>query len=1048
MKVTILQSLLGLLLLLTSLSFIQAQVPINNREDNNLKVLPDRPGEGVMVARGKNTNPIPLKQTDVKMSVFGFVASVDVEQTFINSFPEKIEAIYIFPLPTNAAVDDMEITIGKRKIRGEIKTREEARREYEQARDSGNRAALLEQERPNIFMTAIANIEPNSQIVVKIHYTERIAYDDGGFRFSFPMVVAPKYIPGDLQVRDGKLKRLPNPTPASPAIDVEKIVPPNLPAGIRPGNITLTLDLEAGFPIKKINSITHQIKSDKITASHYKIQLARLDEIPNRDFVLEYKIAGEQPEAVVMQSSDQQGEGYFLMMAAPPSDFKIKDIVAREMIFIVDTSGSMNGLKMEQAKNAMRACLRGLNPQDDFNIIRFSNDFQAMWQKSQSVNQLNINSADQFVNNLRAVGGTEMYAPLMHALQHNPAMAGQPVKPRTIVFITDGQVGNEAQILEAVKQNLGQTKIFTFGIDSAVNEYFLRKLAEIGQGTSEFILPAQQDFETVINRFQSRISAPMLSNVAIDWGQMQVSDFYPNPIPDLYINQPLFITGKFKSIGTREQVFVKALSAVGLSSLPVVIDTSVSNIRFRALSSLWARAKVEELSNKLIETPNSPAAKQEIIDLGLKHKLLTQFTSFVALEEKTIVPKEGGKPQTIKVPVPLPENWNGNNADDAILRDEEEKRGKMEILKRKADKITSQSAPNYYRMTTPERKAAPSISTQNVDTSGLGSSPGAVSAKGAREESGRALGTMTSTDSRPGVAISRHSTPVPSSAPPPPPEPERSAKVGNMSANVKAPVSDKAGSRGDRSNTPADTKGKEKDRTFSNEANSVKEPKVVNKSEVKSEAIDLADSRSLDEVERYLARSQAINGAWADMEQNAIRTTAITTLAFVLNGNTARKGNYQPQLRRAIELLNSSVDSNGVLSDKGSVVSTDTLAITLWAMSEIVSDSPSVSNKQTAERLLVSLLKRRSSNGLWLAKEGASESISATSWAIIALESAKKAGLNVEQSIIDEANRAFAKDGKNKLSLNVLIKELNLTSSQPVANAAIRYLILSNPTNP
>ena len=1025
MKAGILCCLLGLLFLLTPINFTQAQPPIGrapqNRPIDNLRVMPDKPGEGVMIPKGI-PSPIPLKQTDIKMSIFGFVASVDVEQTFVNTFPEKIEAVYIFPLPTNSAVDDMEITIGKRKIRGEIKTREEARREYEQAKDTGNRAALLEQERPNIFVTAVANIDPGSQIEVKIHYTERIAYDDGGFRFVFPMVVAPRYIPTDMQVKDGKLRRLPNPTPTSPVTDADKIVPPNLPsnlaAGTRPGNITLILDLEAGFPIKKVNSITHQIKSDKVTASHYRIQLAKLDEIPNRDFVLEYKIAGEQPEAVVMQSTDQQGDGYFLMMAAPPSDFKIKDIVSREMIFIVDTSGSMNGLKMEQAKNAMRACLRGLNPQDDFNIIRFSSDFEPMWKTSQSVNQANINSADQFVNNLRAVGGTEMYAPLMQALQNNPAMPGQPVKPRTIVFITDGQVGNEAQILEAVKQNLGQTKIFTFGIDSAVNEYFLRKLAEIGQGTSEFILPTQQDFETVINRFQSRISAPMLTNLAIDWGQMQVSDFYPNPVPDLYVNQPVFITGKFKATGTREQVFIKALSAVGLSSLPVVIDTAANNIRFRAVSSLWARAKAEQLSNKLIETPNNPAIKQEITNLGLKHKLLTQFTSFIALEEKTIVPKEGGKPQTIKVPVPLPDGWAGVGQDDVIAQaDEEEVRKNLyRFSAQGADKNNRiQSLPTVSAAPAEKKTSAPKGLGQRADTD-----------TSRVTGTGRKVGASGISRSATAESPARRSESVPMATPAQPaPEPTRQGDLaGAMSTDAKAPM---IASNPTRPDAPVNRKS--------------------NKDLNKSEASELADSRSLDETERYLGRSQAIDGAWADAQENTVRTTAMATLAFVLNSNTARKGNYQPQLRRAIELINNSVDSNGVLRDKGNVVNTETLAITLWAMSEAVADSPSATNRQTTEKLLASLLKRRAKSGLWVVQEGGNESSIATSWAIIALESAKKAGLAVDEAVIDSTNAIFAKGGKDKLSLATLLKELNVTSSQPIANAAARYLLLSRPNN-
>lgn len=974
------------------------------------------PGEGVLVRTGPKPLPIPLKNTNVKISVFGFVASVEVEQTFVNSFSENIEAVYVFPLPANAAVDDLEILIGKRKIQGQIKEREEARQTYEIAKSAGIKAALLEQERPNIFTSAVANIEPNNQIVVKIHYTERIAYDDGTFRLAFPMVVAPRYIPVDMQIKDGKIKKIQDgrfiPVPDKDKTivpDADKITPPNLPAGVRPGNISLSVELQAGFPIKKLQSITHEIKSDKVAPSHYRVQLNRQDEIPNRDFVLEYRIAGEQPEAAVMLATDQKGEGYFLMMAAPASDFQTKDLVAKEMIFIVDTSGSMQGIKIEQAKNAMRSCLRGLNPQDDFNIIRFSSGFQPLWPKSLSVTQQNINQADQFVNNFRAEGGTEMLNPLMHALQNNKAMPGQPAKARIIVFITDGQIGNEAQLLQAVKQNLGQTKIFTFGIDSAVNEYFLRKLAEIGAGTAEFLLPTQQNFETVINKFQSRISAPMLTNIAIDWGQMEVSDFYPNPVPDLYVNQPVFITGKIKATGNREQVFIKALSAVGLSTLPVLIDTASSNIRLQAISALWARGKVDRLGNDLIETPNSQNIKQEITQLGLKHKLVTQFTSFIALEEKNIVPKEGGKPQTILVPVPVPADWQIAQEQDDESDLEKARRdgtvqnfssssgiggGRGNIVPKMAEKRKVQSAP-------PAQPPQPIRSTplrKDTMTSSKPASPGNVAGISADQS------VMAEPNARPA-------------------EMPADLKVGAKKDSLASV--DKLG------------KASEKD------GGGIGFGRAESKNSVKEEA--LADATiALDEVERYLGRNQAVSGAWADANQNDLRTTAMATLAFVINGNTARKGNYQPQLRRAIELLTSSIDANGFLRNKnGDVADTQTLAITLWAMSEVIADSPSSSVSKAAEKLLVNLLKLRSNNGLWLAQEGGKADLNATAWAILALESAKKANLAVDQSLITKGQEALAKGGTSKIALANLVKELNLTTSQPIAQAAARYLELS-----
>ncbi|MEW6732009.1 MAG: marine proteobacterial sortase target protein [Acidobacteriota bacterium] len=951
----------------------------------------DHPGEGVMLGRGGL--PIPLKQTDVKVSIVGFIASVDVEQTFTNSYQETIEAVYIFPLPSEAAVDDMEIRVGGRTIRGSVKEREEARRTYEQARDAGLRAGLIEQERPNIFTTSVANIPPSGEIVVHIHYTERLNYDNGEFRFSFPMVVAPRYIPG----ATGRSAA------ASPVTDATRISPPVLKDKRLGSNIFLTIDLNAGIPIKKLRSLSHEIKTEKQQPAHYSVQLARLDEIPNKDFVLQYKIAGEQPEATIMQALGTKDQGYFLLMAAPPSDFQIKDLRAKEMIFIIDTSGSMSGEKILQAKNALRSVMRGLNPQDTFNIIRFSTGFSAMSATSLPFTQENINTADRFIDSLVAAGGTEMLPPLLHALQQPQELN----RLRVIVFITDGQIGNEAQLLQQAGQKLGNARIFTFGVDSAVNEYFLKKLAQIGRGTAEFLLPRQQNIETIINRFQSRISAPMLTDLAIDWAGLDILDVYPNPLPDLYVNQPIFIVGRFRPSNKR-QISLQALSAIGLTSLPVTIDTTTSNARLRTLSALWARTRIENLTDRLLENPNDPSFKDEITRLAIEHHLLSPFTSFVAFEEQLVVPPTGGPAQKVIVPVTPPEDWESF---DRKVAEEKQRR-------------ISTNAQNAAVAATPLISMGPSNAPQGK-VYAIKTSPdaGASAPSPRREARGHAAKKSDSvlTDSR-------------KSAPSRVPQPNKGirerggiSKPGVLQTpqtknRDKSAMSVGAGSGSGYGTAVADG------RTSSLGGvalGTTAQPPIVAAEPAKEAPPEaLKPGFNSEELAGYLARNQAVNGLWNDQgvsEAEALHATTLAALAFVSHGHTTRRGNYQPQLRRTIERIIANLDSNGQLKAINSVPNqTEIQALTLWLMSESVADSSSTIQQKAAETLLIGLLKLRSEKGLWRARTDGEESATATVWAILALRSAQKAGLNVDNRMFESAEKALAGRDQDKLALTTL----------------------------
>ncbi len=604
-------------------------------------------GAGDLLVDGEK--PLPLKHTDVRIRITGLVASVQVEQVFTNPLDERIEAVYTFPLPAQAAVYDMSMKIGDRIIRRVVKRREEARRLYERAKRTGRRAGLLEQERPNIFTTSVANIAPGDEVRIRLHFFQVLPYDDGGFRLRFPMVVAPRFIPGEPTGKQG--------TGWSPDTtdvpDASRVTPPVLKPEMRPGyNISLSVDIESGLPIQHLQCPSHRISIAELGPGHSRVELVRKDEFPNRDFVLEYQLAGDHIQATALTARDEDGKGYFLLMVVPPIDYVIDEIQSKEITFIIDTSGSMTGAKIEQAKNALRALIHGLNPQDAFNIIRFSNNFSAFAPRPVPFTQENVDRADAYIDELQAGGGTMMLPPLLHALDQPHDEHRLPL----IVFLTDGQVGNEAQILRAVKQRVGRARIYTFGVDTAPNDYLLRKMAEFGRGTFEFVLPSQ-DLEEVITRFQNRIASPVLTDVSVDWGGLSVDGVYPTPLPDVFLARPLVLIGRVwrpeaKTVKLRGQSVAGPIER----SLRVTFDHPTADAL--TLSTLWARARIEALSDRLVAHPDDEAAKQEIIQLALTHKLMSPFTAFVAVEEKTVRSAEGGPPKTIVVPVPLPEGWD------------------------------------------------------------------------------------------------------------------------------------------------------------------------------------------------------------------------------------------------------------------------------------------------------------------------------------------------------------------------------------------------------
>ncbi len=441
---------------------------------------PQKLTEGTLLSvnpKGEPLGPCPLKHTAVKAEISGFLSRVAVTQEFENPYHEKIEAVYTFPLPHNAAVDDAADHADRRPrtVRGKIKRREEARAIYEAARDAGQAASLLDQERPNIFTQAVANIAPGAKVTITIRYVETLKYEAGAYEFMFPMVVAPRYIPGKPTGKDGG-GWAPDTTRVG---DASHITPQVTPPGTRAGHdISVEVSLDAGVPINFLRSLTHDVDIQRPTPTTAVLHLKNQSEIPNKDFVLQYDVSGKKVEDAVLTHRDARG-GFFTMILQPPAKTPPQDIAPKEMVFVLDTSGSMNGFPIEKAKESMRLALDGLNPRDTFNLITFSGDTHILFPQPVPATADNLREAQEFLASRHGSGGTEMMKAIRAALEPS----GDRNHVRVVCFMTDGEVGNDMEIIAEVQKH-PDARVFAFGIGSSVNHFLLDKMAEYGRGRS------------------------------------------------------------------------------------------------------------------------------------------------------------------------------------------------------------------------------------------------------------------------------------------------------------------------------------------------------------------------------------------------------------------------------------------------------------------------------------------------------------------------------------------------------------------------------------
>ena len=586
----------------------------------------------------------PLKHTSVYAQISGFLAQVEVKQHFHNPHNEKIEAVYVFPLPENSAVNEMIMVVGKRNIYGEIHKRKVARQIYEQARAVGKRTALLEQERPNIFTQSVANIQPGEEIVITIRYVQALKYDRGVYRYVFPMVVGPRFIPGAPTGKKGT-----GWAPDTNTVpDASRITPPVLKPGRRSGHdISLTVTLDAGLSIEDLHSKSHDIELTDEGIGRATVSIMAQDTIPNKDFILEYRVAEDKPRAAFLTHYSQQG-GYLLLMIQPSLESVTQNLEPKEIFFVVDCSGSMSGYPIQKVKEAMYHCIQGISPDDTFQIIRFSSNASAFSPKPVPATRLHKEEALDYIQALYGSGGTMMIEGIKACLDYPRT----PERKRIVFFMTDGFIGNDSQILAAVKEKVGSARLFSFGVGSSPNRSLLERMAQLGHGTAQYIRQ-DQDAQPVITDMLSRISKPYLTDVEINWGGLSVTDVYPNPIPDLYSAQPLILFARYEGAGEAAVTLRGRINGEPYEE-KIWITLPDWNPDNGSLASVWAREKIKYLMLEQLGG-RMRSIEEEVTNLALEYNLMSQYTSFVAVDEVIPEGSDTTLPRTIAIPVPMPE---------------------------------------------------------------------------------------------------------------------------------------------------------------------------------------------------------------------------------------------------------------------------------------------------------------------------------------------------------------------------------------------------------
>ncbi|MAY63706.1 MAG: marine proteobacterial sortase target protein [Rhizobiales bacterium] len=593
----------------------------------------------------------PRLKTDVTIDVDGPILRAKVTQRFENPTEGWVEGTYVFPLPEDSAVDRLKMQIGERLIEGKIEPRAKAREIYEQAKAKGQKTALLEQQRPNIFTNQVANIGPGETVVVQIEYQETVHMSDGAFSFRFPMVVAPRYNPDPIvQTVDfagGRGFAVTNPVP-----DREKIGAPVLDprenAKINP--VSLTINLAAGFPIGEVKTPYHEM-SESDHADGSRTYRLKADTVPaDRDFAMEWTSAsGATPSAGLFRQV-VDGKTYLMAFLTPPSA-EGAERPPREVIFVIDNSGSMAGESIRQAREALALAISRLSSRDRFNVIRFDDTFDSFFSGLVPATPDRREQAIARVRKLDAEGGTEMLPALKAALEDQGKMADGAL--RQVIFLTDGAIGNESQLFETIARDRGQARLFTVGIGSAPNSFFMSRAAEIGRGTFTHV-GSETELGEKMKALFSKLENPAMRDVAASFDGGISGDIAPDPIPDLYYGEPVVLTASLPGDITEGAIRLTGEIAGQPWRAELPLDHAAAA---EGIGKLWARRAIADLEIERFSASDPEALDRKIEALALDHHLVSRLTSLVAVDVTPSRPNDEAL-GSAKLPLNLPAGWD------------------------------------------------------------------------------------------------------------------------------------------------------------------------------------------------------------------------------------------------------------------------------------------------------------------------------------------------------------------------------------------------------
>jgi len=627
------------------------QVRKNSVKSGSLLFKTDKPGKYVLA---------PQVKTDVKIKITGLIARTTVTQTFTNKSDSWVEGIYVFPLPDNSAVDHMDMKIGKRLIKGIIKERKEAKKIYVQAKKAGKKAALIEQERPNLFTNSVANIGPKETIQIRIEYQQSLRYDQGQFRLRFPMAITPRFSPGK-PINNGittavynkesvsnftvsgwayNTNQVPDATRISPDYNVSE-------SKINP--VTLQIRLDAGLPLRKLQSSYHRITRTNLSGNKVLIRFADDKVYADHDFELVWAPKlGTEPKAALF-TEIKENKRYHYMMIMPPAPVANNKALAREVIYIVDTSGSMGGTSIVQARKALVLALDRLKPHDRFNVIQFNSITSKLFSDARLATSDNLNQARTYVRNLYATGGTNMEPALTAALDPNM----ETNQLRQVIFLTDGSVGNERALFTLIKQRLGTSRLFTIGIGSAPNSFFMKKAAKFGRGTFTYIGDVNE-IQEKMNALFSKLESPVMTNFTVEFNKSMDIEILPKRIPDLYKGEPVIIT--IKADKDVDEIKVKAKRGAQHWNIKMSLKGGQKN---NGVAVLFARRKISSLMDSIHGGADKQEVEKSVIQVALTHHLVSKFTSLVAVDVTPTRPNSETLKKT-KVPSNLPNGQKAN----------------------------------------------------------------------------------------------------------------------------------------------------------------------------------------------------------------------------------------------------------------------------------------------------------------------------------------------------------------------------------------------------